>query len=82
MSQTVVQKYRNDPYKALDVRKSTNLIELYGELGRYPLLIHRKFTMVKYCMKSLNSDDVSPPKNIYLKLENDADINITYYGTI
>lgn len=64
----------------LNVRKSTNLIGLYGELGRYPLQIQRKFTMIKYWVKLLKSDDVSLPKKIYLMLKNDADINNTYYG--
>ena len=32
----------------LNVRKSTNLSGLYGELGRFPLSIYRKISMVRY----------------------------------
>ena len=63
-----------------NVRKSTNLIGLYGELGRYFLPVHGKFTNFKYWVKLLKSDDVSQPEKIYLMLKNDADINNTYYG--
>lgn len=32
----------------LNVKKSTNLSALYGELGRVPFIIQRKFNMIKY----------------------------------
>ena len=32
----------------LNVRKSTNLAGLYGELGRFPLIIYRKISMIRY----------------------------------
>ena len=37
----------------LNVKKSTNLSGLYGELGRVPFIIQRKFNMIKYWAKLL-----------------------------
>ena len=37
--------------KVLCVNKSTNLIGLYGELGRIPLYVMRKVTLVRYWTK-------------------------------
>lgn len=64
----------------LHVRKSTNLSGLYGELGRFPLVIHRKISMIRYWIRLLNSDDSFIPKKIYIMLKNDVDINRTYNG--
>jgi hypothetical protein len=30
-------------------------LALYGETGRYPLIIHRKLRILKYCFKLMNS---------------------------
>lgn len=64
----------------LNVKKSTNLSGLYGELGRSPLNINRKIIMIRYWIKLLRSDDNFIPKNIYLMLKMDADNNKTYNG--
>ena len=37
--------------KLLTVKRSTNLNALYGELGRVPMLIHRKIIMIKYWLR-------------------------------
>ena len=64
----------------LNVKKSTNLSGLYGELGRSPLNINRKIIMIRYWIKLLKSDDNFIPKNIYLMLKMGADNNKTYNG--
>ena len=46
------------------VRKSTNLSGLYGELGRYPLLVYRKISMSRYWIKLLSSSDTFIPKRM------------------
>ena len=65
----------------LNVRKSTNLVGLYGELGRPPLCILRKIIMIRYWMKLLKSEDNFIPKQIYFMLKQDADNNKSYSGT-
>ena len=64
--------------KLLCVNTSTNLVGLYGELGRVPLYVLRKFHIIRYWFKLLKSDDTSLIKKIYLMLRNDADENDTY----
>ena len=64
----------------LNVRKSTNLSGLYGELGRYPLSIYRKISMVRYWIKILSSSNSFIPKSMYYMLKNDVDNNMTYKG--
>ena len=64
----------------LNVRKSTNLVGLYGELGMPPLCILRKIIMIRYWMKLLKSEDNFIPKQIYFMLKQDAD-NKSYSGT-
>ena len=64
----------------LNVRKSTNLAGLYGELGRFPLIIYRKISMIRYWIKILASGDTFIPRKIYCMLKNDADNNRTYVG--
>ena len=49
----------------LNVRKSTNLSGLYGELGRYPLSIYRKISMLRYWIKILSSSNSFIPKSMY-----------------
>ena len=53
----------------LNVRKSTNLSGLYGELGRYPLSIYRKISMVRFWIKILSSSYNFIPKKMYNMLK-------------
>ena len=64
----------------LNVRKSTNLSGLYGELGRYPLCIYRKISMIRCWINILSSYNNYIPKKIYCMLKNDVDNNMTYSG--
>ena len=65
----------------LNVRKSTNIIGLYGELGRFPLIILRQLSMLRYWIKLLNSNDNFLPKKVYRMLKTDIDNNKTYSGS-
>ena len=53
----------------LNVRKSTNLSGLYGELGRFPLFIFRQISMIRYWMKLITSSDNFLPKKVYIMLK-------------
>ena len=53
---------------------------LYGETGRLPLSVFRKF-IVKYWIKNLKLQDTSFVKQSYLFLKSDADIGRSYNGT-
>ena len=64
--------------KVLGVDKSTNLIGLYGELGRIPLYIMRKVNMVRYWIKLLRSNENKITKQVYQMLRQDANNNISY----
>ena len=48
---------------------STNLIALYGELGRFPLHIIRKVHIIKCWIKLLKEPDTSLIKQVYLMLK-------------
>ena len=65
----------------LNVKKSTNLSGLYGELGRVPFFIQRKFNMIKYWAKLTKSTHSFLPKRIYEILREDADSGRTYNGS-
>ena len=65
----------------LSVKKSTNLVGLYGELGRVPMIIYRKFNRIKYWYKLLKSNETSIPGKTYDMLKNVANNNITYNGS-
>ena len=65
----------------LNVKKCTNFSGLYGELGRVPFKIQRKFNMIKYWAKHLKSNDTFLPKRIYEMLREDADSSNTYNGS-
>ena len=65
----------------LNVKKSTNLSALYGELGRVPFIIQRKFNMIKYWAKLMRSSDSFLPKKMYGILKDDVDSGNTYNGT-
>ena len=64
--------------RILGVKKSTNLIALYGELGRFPLHIIRKVHIIKYWIKMLKEPDTSLIKQVYLMLKEDTDNNCNY----
>ena len=64
--------------KILCVNKSTNLVGLYGELGRVPLQVLRKINMFRYWIKVLHVDNSNITKRVYLLLKKDADNNVTY----
>ena len=53
----------------LNIRKSTNLAGLYGELGRFPLLIFRQISMIRYRIKLTTSSDNLLPKKVYIMLK-------------
>ena len=65
--------------KILNVKKCTNLDALYGELGRYPMHIKRKISIMKYWIKILNQPDHSLMKQIYNMLQLDSDNNINHF---
>ena len=54
---------------------------LYGETGRLPLSVFRKFIIVKYWIKFLKLQDTSIVKQSYLFLKSDAEIGRSYKGT-
>ena len=64
--------------KLLGVKRSTNIIVLYGELGRTPASVTRKLKIIKYWNKILSNENTLQFK-IYQMLRNDAN-NITYGG--
>ena len=65
----------------LNVRKSTNLTGLYGELGRVPFIVQRKVRMINYWIKLLRSNDQLLHKKVYNMLMQDANNNISYNGS-
>lgn len=66
--------------KILNVRKSTNLDGLYGELGRHPMRIQRKIIIIKYWLKIISADNNLLIKQVYMSLKQDADNNLSYNG--
>ena len=66
--------------KILNVKQSTNRDALFGELGRVPLYIHRKITMLRYWIKILNQHENSLLHKTYIMLKNDADNELIYNG--
>ena len=66
--------------KILNVKQSTNCDALFGELGRVPMYIHRKITMLKYWIKILNQHENSLLHKPYIILKNDADYELIYNG--
>ena len=44
--------------RLLKVRSNTCTAVVYGELGRYPLYIHRYIQIIKYWLKIINSDNI------------------------
>lgn len=66
--------------RILGVKKSTNLTALYGELGRFPLVIIRKINMIKYWIKLLKENETSILKQTYRMLWEDTNRNLNYKG--
>ena len=66
--------------RILNVKKSTNLTALYGELGQVPLMVFRKVIMIKYWIKILNQNDSFLVKKMYTLLKSDTDMNNNYKG--
>ena len=66
--------------KILCVNKSTNLVGLYGELGRVPLNVLRKVNMIRYWTKILQPKEDSLERYVYTMLKHDANNNIQYNG--
>jgi hypothetical protein len=62
----------------LGVKKSTNLAALYGELGRVPMFVMRKYNMIKYWNKLITLDNDSIVKKVYNNLKLDDQNNLTY----
>ena len=67
--------------KVLGVKVSTNRECLYGELGRYPMYVQRKFIMIKYWLKILNLPPNSRVFSVYCMLRSDADNQNNYNGS-
>ena len=64
--------------RILGVKQSTNLVALYGELGRFPFTIIRKLRMLKYWQKILKMNNNMLTKKVYYMLKNDVDSNNFY----
>ena len=48
----------------LGVKQTTQNDFIYGELGRYPLIVHRQYRIIKFGLKQTNGDMVLfPNKN-------------------
>ncbi|XP_060583529.1 uncharacterized protein LOC132739756 [Ruditapes philippinarum] len=66
--------------KVLCVKKATNLDGLYGETGRHPMRIHRKFIMLKYWTKLISLQNDCLLKRMYNVLKFDAENGLSYGG--
>ena len=73
--------YTHSLRRILGVKKSTNLITLYGELGRFPMAVMRKITMIKYWIKVLNLSEASLVKKAYLMMKSVVGISDKFYPT-
>lgn len=65
--------------KVLNVKKSTNLDGLYGELGRYPMKITRQLIMIRYWTKIIKSPNPLI-RAVYNMLEMDTNNGNSYSG--
>jgi hypothetical protein len=54
-AETIERVHRKYLKRILNVKMSTNTLALYGETGRYPLIISRKIKIIKYWFKLINS---------------------------
>ena len=57
--------------RLLNVKQTVCNAVVYGELGRYPLFIHRYVKMVKYWFKLIKTDNIIL-KSIYIQALNDC----------
>lgn len=62
------------------VKRSTNNVSLYGELGRVPLIVIRNCNMIRYWIKIIKLANENLIKKVYNMLKNDANIGISYNG--
>jgi hypothetical protein len=63
----------------LGVKKSTNTVALYGELGRMPLIVFRKLRILKYWTAMLK-DTTTLRYKVYSMLRYDVEHGNTYRG--
>jgi hypothetical protein len=61
----------------LGVKKTTNTVAIYGELGRMPLFVFRKLRILNYWVSILN-DTTSLKYKLYTMLRSDADSGNSY----
>lgn len=61
--------------RILGVEKSTNLMAIYGELGRFPMSVIRKLNMIRYWIKVIKENETSLVKQVYIMMKRDADLN-------
>jgi hypothetical protein len=61
----------------LGVKKSTNLAGIYGELGRWPLIVNRKVSFIQYWAKLIGNHGTLQHQ-IYMILRRDLDNNHHY----
>ena len=66
--------------RILNVKPSTNISALYGELGRFPLAVIRNISMIRYWTKVINLDETSLVKKVYFMLKCDSDSDRNYGG--
>ena len=66
--------------KLLCVQRSTNLECLYGEVGRYPMILHRKLVMIKFWIKNLKLNNDSLVKKTCNMLNADTYLGNSYNG--
>ena len=64
-------------FQVLGVRKQTSNIAVYGELGRFPLVVLRKIRILKYWFKILNAPE-SLLYKVYLQQVNQLNINANF----
>ena len=74
----IEQIHSNFLRKLLCVKTSTNLMGLYGELGRIPMNEHRKIIMFRYWIKILNLLENNIIKKVYLVLKMDSENGVNY----
>ena len=66
--------------RILGVKKSTNLVALYGEVGRVRMSNMRKLNIIKYRIKILNQNNTSLVKQVYIMLKEDENNQLHYNG--
>jgi hypothetical protein len=72
--------YKISSFLILCVKKSTYLVEMYGELGLQPFSVLRKFRIIKYWAQILQHTNYIQ-FNIYLMLREDYNGGATYNMT-